>query len=221
MKGGKGRSIEGLAWVPPPSFERNALYRLFSIGSSTYLTEWDITTGLPKQHLDSNAGAIWSLASSPDNTTLALGCEDGTAMLVDVADGSFSYSRFLERQNSRILSLSWHPKGDILVGGCADSTIRAWEVNQPHGRIIAQMKVEQLHQRGEKAKRSKKMDTLVWAVKVASDGTIVSGDSTGSLKIWESRFWSLKQSFQVHKSDILCLAFDNVMLQVVNDLTVE
>jgi U3 small nucleolar RNA-associated protein 4 len=92
-----------------------------------YLTEWDITTGLPKQHLASNAGPIWSLAASPDGQTLALGCEDGTVMLVDVADGSFNYSRFLERQHSRVLSLSWHPNGTILVGGCADSTIRAWQ----------------------------------------------------------------------------------------------
>lgn len=131
-------------------------------------------------------------------------------MLVDVADGSFAYSRFLERQSSRVLSLAWHPNGSFLVGGCADSTIRVWEVNHPQGRLLAQMKVDSLHKRGENLKRRRKMDTLVWAVRVASDGTIISGDSTGSLKIWESRFWSLKQSFQVHKSDILCLAFDNV-----------
>jgi U3 small nucleolar RNA-associated protein 4 len=54
------------------------------------------------------------------------------------------------------------------------------------------------------------MDTLIWTVKVLSDGTIISGDSTGSLKIWESQFWSLTQSFQVHKADILCFAVENV-----------
>lgn len=210
LKGGKGRSIEGIVWVPAPSFQRNAPPRLFSIGSSTYLTEWDITTGLPKQHLASNAGAIWSVDASPDGKTLALGCEDGTVMLVDVADGSFAFSRFLERQRSRILSLSWHPNGEFLVGGCADSTVRAWEVSHPHGRIVAQMKVDYSYMRGKISKRRRKVDTLVWVVKVASDGTVVSGDSTGSLKIWESQFWSLTHSFQVHKSDILCLAFDSV-----------
>ena len=183
-----------------------------------YLTEWDITTGLPKQHLASNAGPIWSLAASPDGQTLALGCEDGTVMLVDVSDGSFNYSRFLERQHSRVLSLSWHPDGTILVGGCADSAIRAWQVDHPQGRIVAQMKVEQVQKWGKKRKR--KMDTLVWAVKVASDGTVVSGDSTGSLKIWESRFWSLKQSFQFHKADILCLDFTHVCVLSYCGLTV-
>ena len=142
---------------------------------------------------------------------MAIGCEDGTVILVDVSDGSFTYSRALERQSSRVLSLSWHPNGKTLVGGCADSTIRAWDITNPHGRIIANMKVEQLYKRGEKAKRKRKMDTLVWAVQVTSDGTVVSGDSTGSLKIWESKFWSLRQSFQVHKGDILCLAVDSVV----------
>jgi len=208
MRGGKDRSIEGLAWIPSPSYQKHTPNRLFSIGSSTYLTEWDITTGLAKQHLDSNAGAIWSLAPSPDGTTLALGCEDGTIILVDVADGSFAYSRALERQSARVLSLAWHPNGQFLVGGCADSTIRAWEVNHPYGRIVAQMRVEQNRKRG--AKRVRKLDTLVWTVKVLSDGTIISGDSSGSLKIWESKFWSLIQTFQVHKSDILCLAIDEV-----------
>jgi U3 small nucleolar RNA-associated protein 4 len=131
-------------------------------------------------------------------------------ILVDVADGSFAYSRVLERQESRVLSLSWHPNGKTLVGGCSDSTIRVWQVDNANGRIVAQMKVEQLKQKGKRGKRMRFMDTLVWAVKVASDGTIVSGDSTGSLKIWESRFWSLTQSFQVHKADILCLSIDSV-----------
>jgi U3 small nucleolar RNA-associated protein 4 len=174
------------------------------------LTEWDLATGIPKQHLDSNAGAIWSLAASADGTTLALGCEDGSIILVDVADGSFAYSRVLERQDSRVLSLSWHPNGKTLVGGCSDSTIRVWQVDNVNGRIVAEMKVEQIKQKGKRGKRMRFMDTLVWAVKVASDGTVVSGDSTGSLKIWESRFWSLKQSFQVHKADILCLSIDSV-----------
>jgi U3 small nucleolar RNA-associated protein 4 len=151
------------------------------------------------------------VAASHDGNTLAVGCEDGTVMLVDVADGSFTYSRFLERQSSPVLSLAWHPNRNTLVGGCADSTIRVWDVNHSHGRILAQMKVDQIHNktRGAPNKR-RKVDTLVWGVKVAKDGTIISGDSTGSLKVWESQFWSLKQSFHVHKADILCLAFDNV-----------
>jgi len=128
---------------------------------------------------------------------------------VDVADGSFAYSRALERQNARVLSLAWHPNGRFLVGGCADSTIRAWDVNHAYGRIIAQMKVDHGYKKG--IKRRRKMDTLVWAVKVLSDGTIVSGDSTGALKFWESKFWSLTQTFQVHKSDILCLTVDDVL----------
>jgi U3 small nucleolar RNA-associated protein 4 len=136
-----------------------------------------------------------------------VGCDDGTVILVDVSDGQFVYSRALERQVSRVLSLAWHPNGNILVGGCSDSTIRVWEL--AYGRILSQMKVEYTHKRGKK--RMRKLDTLVWAVQVTSNGTVVSGDSSGSLKIWDSRFWSLTHSFQVHKADILCLALDDVL----------
>jgi len=178
------------------------------------LTEWDILTGIPKQNLASNAGAIWSLDASPDGTSIALGCDDGSLILVDVEDGNFEYSRSLERQNSRVLSLSWHPNGEILVGGCADATIRAWDTKT--GRIITQMKVNEAERPNRKqgkfmgVKRQRKMDTLIWAVKVTGDGVVVSGDSSGSLKIWESKFWSLVESFRIHRSDILCLAVDNV-----------
>lgn len=205
MRGGKDRSIEGIAWVQSGS--PKIPNRLFSIGSSNYVSEWDIMSGLAKEHLASNAGAIWSITTSPDGNLLALGCEDGSIQLVDVQYGAFTYSRLLERQNSRVLSLSWDPHGKFIVGGCGDSTLRVWELT--HGRLIATMKLDQASAKSPKRKK-RKLDTIAWAVKVSSDGTVISGDSTGSLNIWESQFWSLKQSFRVHRADILCLALDNV-----------
>ena len=57
ITGSKGRSIEGLCWsyneqdpLEPP--------RLFSIGGSTYITEWDLSTGRPLINYDCNAGII-------------------------------------------------------------------------------------------------------------------------------------------------------------------
>jgi len=51
--GGKDRSVEGLAWTQEPN-SRDAhgkvvpgRLRLFSIGYSSSVTEWDLTTGLP------------------------------------------------------------------------------------------------------------------------------------------------------------------------------
>ena len=38
-----------------------------------------------------------------------------------------------------------------------------------------------------------------------SDGTIVSGDSLGMVKFWDSRTCTQLQSFEAHGADVLCL----------------
>jgi len=42
------------------------------------------------------------------------------------------------------------------------------------------------------------------------DGTMVSGDSLGIVKFWESRTSTQLQSFQGHGADVLCLAIGPV-----------
>ena len=43
-----------------------------------------------------------------------------------------------------------------------------------------------------------------------SDGTIVSGDSLGTVKFWDSRTCTQLQSFQAHGADVLCLTVSPV-----------
>jgi len=43
-----------------------------------------------------------------------------------------------------------------------------------------------------------------------SDGTIISGDSLGLVKFWDSRTCTQLQSFQGHGADVLCLAIGPV-----------
>lgn len=43
-----------------------------------------------------------------------------------------------------------------------------------------------------------------------SDGTIVSGDSLGMVKFWDSRTCTQLQSFQGHGADVLCLTISPV-----------
>ena len=40
---------------------------------------------------------------------------------------------------------------------------------------------------------------------IDSDGTIVSGDSMGIVKFWDSKTCTQLQSFQGHAADVLCL----------------
>lgn len=188
--------------------------RLFSIGGSTAVTEWDLQTGLPLQHHDCDAGIVWSISISPDGSKIAAGCDDGSVKIIDISGGkgSLEHQRILQRQKFRVLSIAWRGNSQV-IGGCADGRIRVWaavaaaDVGEPNGteatseravgRIVGTMRVDKAQ--GEQ--------TLVWAVFVLNNGkTIVSGDSTGAVKFWEATHFSLLQSFQVHEADVLCLA---------------
>jgi WD40 repeat protein len=45
---------------------------------------------------------------------------------------------------------------------------------------------------------------------VTSDGTIVSGDSLGSVKFWDTRTCTQLYSFQAHGADVLCMTISPV-----------
>ncbi|KAH9853178.1 WD40 repeat-like protein [Lenzites betulinus] len=192
--------------------------RLFSSGGGSELVEWDIEKGCIKRTLNSQGGPIWSIAPNHTSTILALGCEDGSVRLISLLYDELSHLRRLDRVKSRILSIAWGPpvprqkkeqkpgaesdsddddddewSDSWLVTGCSDSSLR--KLNFATGRVLDRMGTDKI--RGER--------TLVWAVGVLGDGTIVSGDSMGNVKFWDSKTCTQLQSFQGHAADILCL----------------
>ncbi|KAH3668126.1 hypothetical protein OGAPHI_001880 [Ogataea philodendri] len=189
IPGGKGRSVEGLVWCSDDIHSR-----LFSIGGSTYLTEWDVSKGVPVQNHDCNAGVIWSVAANQSQSKIAVGCEDGSVVIIDVSGGPgvMEHERILQRQQSRVLSLCWY-KDEMIIGGCADGRIRCWDAQ---GQLVHTLRVD----------KSKTESTLVWSVYVvANSSQLVSGDSTGSVKFWDLKHFVLQQSFNVHEADVLTL----------------
>ncbi|KAG5419319.1 UTP4 [Candida metapsilosis] len=199
LAGAKGRSIEGLVWSS--SISDNEPSRLFSIGGSTYITEWDLKTGRPLVNYDCNAGTIWSIDVNSRGDKLAVGCDDGSVVVVDISGGSGSleYDIICQRQDARVLSLKWNGEEQI-VGGCADGRIRVWSYgDNTKGRILSTMRVD----------KSKTESTLVWTLEVLpAKNQLVSGDSTGHVKIWDLKYFSLMQSFKIHDADVLSIVRD-------------
>ncbi|CCK69640.1 small subunit rRNA maturation protein UTP4 KNAG_0C05420 [Huiozyma naganishii CBS 8797] len=200
--GGEGRSIEGLVWCNV----RGQPLRLFSIGGSTTITEWDLRDGSLLKNYDCNAGVIWSIGINRSQDKLAVGCDNGAVVIVDISGGSGSleHDTILARQESRILNIAWN--GDeFVIGGCSDGKIRVWSAaanesqEAARGRLLHTMKVDKA--RGE--------STLVWSVLYLPNlNQIVSGDSTGSVKFWDFQYATLLQSFKPHEADVLCLTAD-------------
>ncbi len=49
-------------------------------------------------------------------------------------------------------------------------------------------------------------ELCIWSVLVLPDGTMVSGDSTGSVQLWDSQHGTLLQAFSQHKADVMAVA---------------
>ncbi|EXJ96114.1 hypothetical protein A1O1_01240 [Capronia coronata CBS 617.96] len=220
LRGSKDTTIEQLAWTqdtlfnddaPVPKDSQGPL-RLFSTAGTSSVTEWDLSTGSPKRRAEGNFGDIWCFAAQPqlenvDNgegladgapsQLLAAGCSNGTVVLFSTDDDDLRYSRTLLAppvRKPKALSIAWRDRNTVVVG-YEDSIIRVIDV--PSRRILRNMSL------------GKPVDgnhSVVWTVKCLPDGTIVSGDSSGELKIWDSKNFSLVQRLKSHKADILDIA---------------
>ncbi|CAE6417013.1 unnamed protein product [Rhizoctonia solani] len=216
--------------------------RLFSLPGDANLFEWDIDSGTVLYTVPSQGGTIWSLAASPTGTLLAIGCQDGAVRLLDISrsEAPVHVKRF-ERVQTRFLSIAWAWSSEVpskepaerdptsdsddepdnsdvlpattLVTGCSDSSLRTWDVRT--GRILNRMTVERA--RGER--------TLVWSVAILGDGTIVSGDSLGTVKFWDNQTATQIHSFPAHNADVLCMTIsptgDAIYTSGVDQRTVE
>ncbi|KAI5858968.1 WD40-repeat-containing domain protein [Tricharina praecox] len=214
LQGGKDRSIEGLVWIQDYDATGNGQLRLLSIGYSSVVTEWDLSTGRPAKHLDCNGGAIWSIAAQPrrnaadvpqderDNDealaqNIVVGTDDGTLKLLSTAGGKgqLAFVKNLTRagtSKSRVLSLVWKDRYTV-AAGMADSQIRVWDIRS--GRSTGRMSLN----------RERGKEVLVWAVKVTANGDIVSGDSRGEVRFWDGTNYTLKQRMKAHDADCLTL----------------
>ena len=77
--------------------------------------------------LQGHAGAVWSVAFSPDGKTLASGSSDQTVHLWEVSSGQCL--KTLQGHTSRSRSVAFSPDGKTLASGSDDQTVRLWEVS--------------------------------------------------------------------------------------------
>jgi U3 small nucleolar RNA-associated protein 4 len=112
---GNGTSIDGLAWTQDPDDTDGdgsvipGQYRLFSIASSTAVTEWNLGTGRPKRQSTGNFSELWCMSVQPRPTPskdgnsrtqdIVAGCGDGTIVLLSTADDDLQFKRFLSRSS--------------------------------------------------------------------------------------------------------------------------
>jgi U3 small nucleolar RNA-associated protein 4 len=226
LRGGKDRSVDGLVWVKDPDeVDRDGHIipgnlRLFSVGYTTTVTEWDLEKGQPLRQTSGNHGEIWCLAAQPpilqgqkqvngsstsaqwQGQHLVTGCTDGAVVLYSTADQDLKFERLLARPSSKkakVISINFQDRNTV-VAGCTDSMIRVYDIR--NGTLVRNMTLGAGVPGGPK-------ETIVWAVKCLPNGNIISGDSTGEVRIWDGKTYTLVQRIKSHRQDILSLATSN------------
>lgn len=219
--GAHGSSIDGLVWTQDPDESAPdgrpiiGQLRLFSIGSSAAVTEWDMVTGRPLRESTGNFSEVWCIAAQPraippkagpstngqdglptDCQNIMVGCGDGTLAMLSTADNDLTSKRFMARtgkKKTRCMSVIWQSR-ERVVAGFNDSVIRVYDVR--NGSLLRNMSM------GAGIPGAPR-DTLIWRIKTLPDGDIVTADSNGEIRIWDGKNYSLIQRLAGHSSDCL------------------
>lgn len=113
--------------------------------------------------------------------------------LFDLSSSGFMFRRSLHRQESRVLSIAWHPSGEHLVTGGMDSTLRIIGVSS--ALCMQRISLDDY----------KEKSTLVWDVKFIDNSSVVTADSLGKVQVWDYKYGTLEGTFNHHLADVLTL----------------
>lgn len=195
IAGKEGFSLKGLAFSPLKSDAG----RLFGVSLCGFVFEVDFASLTLKNVRDSYGGAVWSLASNPRETTMALGCEDKTIKLFSYSNNeSLEYEKSFPSTGSRVLCVAFNPTLPQVLAGCADGTIRCYD--EVTGSSVFRLT-------GDTVKNTK-VSTCIWSLIVLEDSasTIVSGNSKGKLQFWNGKNGDLLNTIHQHSAAVQCLA---------------
>ncbi|PHH80573.1 hypothetical protein CDD80_832 [Ophiocordyceps camponoti-rufipedis] len=217
IRGGKDRSIDSLVWVNDPDEDMGngrvivGKFRLFSIGYTSTITEWDLEKGRVKRHASGQHGDIWCMAAQPPaptstadsgiqpSTNIVAGTMHGDLAVYSVDDDDLRFQRLMVKSPSKkmqMISIAFQSR-KVCVVGCSDSTIRVYDVT--NGHMLRRMTLGSDLVGGAK-------NIIVWCVRCLPNGNIVSGDSTGQICIWNGKTYTQTQRIDGHKQDVLSLA---------------
>ncbi|MEO2088593.1 MAG: WD40 repeat domain-containing protein, partial [Gemmataceae bacterium] len=127
-------TVRGLpADMRGPAWSRDGKTLVVAAGNDVRVL--DAATRRERFTLRGHASLVWSLAVSPDGTTLAAAGWDGTVRLWDLSDGRPRAT--IPAHADQAHAVAFSPDGRTLITGGKDGrhgAVRLWKVPQPAGR---------------------------------------------------------------------------------------
>ncbi|KAG0498662.1 hypothetical protein HPP92_002972 [Vanilla planifolia] len=128
---------------------------------------------------------------------LALACDDSCVRLYSAETDDLTYRRSSPRVSGRILSVTWSFDAKLLFAGSSDGLIRCWNAStfQEFYRVTVGL-----------GGLGSGPELCILSLLFLRCGTLVSGDSSGSVQFWDSKLGTLLQAHTYHQGDVNALA---------------
>lgn len=168
--------------------------KLFSAGLNGIISEWRFVENSEKSSVQLDI-PIWCMEKSSCGERLAVGLENGTIKIYETKHENLEFQKDLQKQTGRILSIAWHPEGELLACGFENSSIGTFSLS--NGMCLQRITLD----------TQKKQNTFLWQIKYLRDHTLVSGNSMGKIQFWNGKFGTLKQEYTLHQeqADVLAI----------------
>lgn len=108
IPGNSESSVEALAWAGE---------RLFSTGLHGLVLEHDLQSLSTRNQFAVTSGPAWCMEYNDASNRIAVGTEEGFVCLFQVTEEGLVYDKVMDKQEGRVLCLSWHSSGSFICTG--------------------------------------------------------------------------------------------------------
>jgi hypothetical protein len=188
MAGGLALILLGAAIGAFTACEVGGLTHVFHAAPAGPLPSEAPPNTAPLAVLEGNAGPVWTLAFTPDGKTMAVGADDGSVKIWDVARREVRLT--LPAHKGPVWSVAFAPDGTLATAG-EDGSVRLWAPNTfEESKLIVHPKA-------------------VRAVAFAPDGrTLAIGGRDGAIRLWDmTAGQDVTAQFRGHEGVVMALAF--------------
>jgi WD40 repeat protein len=173
---------------------------LLAAGSYHDIRLWDANTAESRGSLKGHVKFVTTLASSPNNNTMASGSKDKNVLLWD-SRMKAKLGRPLVGHKGMITSVAFSPGGEVVASASSDKTVRLWDIRA--GQCISQLSG---------------FADKVMAVSFSPDGQYIAAASDDrTICRWNAQtFDKIGTPLLGHQAAIKCLAFSADSTQIAS-----